>query len=149
MDGEMQRKGDVMCIWTLISDSILRTHRKRCQGATLRHVAMELMTHCCADAYVDDTDTLEQASENETMHTERHDSDRDPDGSEEEPIITDGVEEAVENLQHSADQWSKLVATIGHLMAFHKYCGQILAWIGVNGCLVPHTRDQINGDIHL
>ena len=95
MDGEMQGKGDVMCIWTLISDSILRTHRKRCRGATLRHIAMELMTHRCVDAYVDDTDTLEQASENETMYTERQDSDRDPDNSEEEPIITDGVEEAV------------------------------------------------------
>ena len=61
----------------------------------------------------------------------------------------DGAELAVKNLQHSSQVWASLVATIGHLMAFHKCCWQMLAWTGVNGKLVPRSSDDTNGSIHL
>ena len=36
----------------------------------------------------------------------------------------DGAELSVKNLQHSSQTWVSLVATIGHLMAFHKFAGK-------------------------
>ena len=50
LDGEIQGKGDVMCHWTNVSDSILQVHRKHTAGVTLHHVATEDVSSRSADA---------------------------------------------------------------------------------------------------
>ena len=114
-----------MALWTLQSDSILQTHRRTTTGVTIHHATTDMSSHRSADAYVDDTDTYAQASEGETMQSEieedtNHEDPLDP------TVETDGIEETMHHLNDSAQKWSDLVAGIGHLMAFHKCCWQIL-----------------------
>ena len=35
--GEIQGKGNVMALWTLISDSVLSAHAKLCKGVKMSH----------------------------------------------------------------------------------------------------------------
>ena len=101
---------------------------------------------------MDDTDTLVQAADNEMMVNLTHATGEDDAGDQEDDehvTKVDGIETARINLGHSAQRWLDLVATISHLMAFHKCCWQMLAWIGVEGRLVPRTCAQTPGDIHL
>ena len=104
IDGEKQGKGDVMGLWALVSDTILRTHNKYTKGVTLRHVANDMISQRSADAYVDDTDTLEQAGEHETMQEEQQEEESEGLEGFDESLLSEvhGVEDALHNLQDSA-----------------------------------------------
>ena len=75
LDGEIQGTATAMTLWTLKSSTILSTHNTLCRGVTLRHVATEATSHQCADAYVDDTDVLEAAGDDEVIYEDTDEGD--------------------------------------------------------------------------
>ena len=120
MAGEIQGKGDVMALWTLISDSILSVHAKLCKGVNISHAANWLTSSRCSDAYVDDNDTYDNHDGPEHPPTQFDIDEGDINQSH------DPATEVIQNLQHSAQTWTSLVGTVGGLMAFHKCNWQIL-----------------------
>ena len=145
LDGEIQGKGDVMCHWTNVSDSILQVHRKHTAGVTLHHVATEDVSSRSADAYVDDTDAYAEPVPHQPTDEEWFEEMENPTFA----IIDPQPLETISILQGCAQMWVFLVLMIGHLMAFHKCSWQLLAYMAVNGRMTPMTRENMLGDLHL
>ena len=143
MAGEIQGEGNVMTLWTLISDSILSIHVKLCKGVNVSYAAYWLTSSRCADIYVDDTDTYadHDGPEHPTTQFDLDEEDIDP--------ADDPATEVIQNLQHSAQAWISLVKTVDGRMAFHKCNWQILSWLAEDGDMMPRERNTINGDIHV
>ena len=120
LDGEIQGKGDAMCLWTLLSHTILDVHKSLTPGITLTHAAHKNESTRSSDAYVDDTDNWAEATKHETEVIE------DGNGTEYLPL-DDEVSTVIGRLQQSAQTWAMLIALTGRLVAFHKCSWQVLA----------------------
>lgn len=145
LDGEIQGKGDVMCHWTNVSDSIIQTHRKHTAGVTLHHVATGDTSSRSADAYVDDTDVYAEPVPFQPTDEEWFAEQESPTFA----VIDPQPLETMHILQACAQMWVYLVLTIGHLMAFHKCSWQLLAYKPVDGRMIPMTSDDRQGNLHL
>jgi hypothetical protein len=122
MGGEVQGKPDNMQLWTMTSDILLTIHDKICKGVTMLDATKKLVSRRTGDAYVDDKDLLEAASE------------------------TNSAGEAVKNIQDSAQKWSNLVAATGQALAFHKCFWQMLAWVDFGGCYRAANKREVTSE---
>lgn len=143
LSGKIQGKGDVMGLWTLVSDSLLSVHRLHCPGVTQHHVARDEQSTRASDAYVDDANQYAECAVQEEFPHEHSGDTSDPDNT------ADTAPLVMEAMQRSAQLWTNLVMMVGGLMAFHKCLWQLLAWKGSKGRLVPRSRDEISGEISL
>ena len=109
----IQGKGDVMCLWTLLSHTILNVHKNLTPGIAIAHAVDKTESCRASDAYVDDTDNWAEATRGETEEIEN--------GEGETYLpLDDEVSTVIMRLQSSAQLWAMLVALTGGLMAFHK-----------------------------
>jgi ribonuclease HI len=131
-----------MCIWTLVSDSILSVHRRLCSGVTLRHAANDETSERYADSYVDDTDVYAGHDGPETFPEIT--DDMDPRTEEDEE-----VQMTVFNLQKASQAMTNLINYLGHSMAFHKCLWQLSAWKQKDGRAVQREHEESHGEIIL
>lgn len=149
LSGEIQGKGDVMGLWTLVSDSILAVHRQLTRGVSICHAALDYISQRSADSYVDDTDTY---AEDEGPIDWPDDDDDEDEGTVtmmEQLMEDDPATPVIADLNASAQLWTNLVNMVGGLMAFHKCNWQLLTWKPFRGELIPRDRDEFQGDLIL
>jgi hypothetical protein len=106
----------------MTSDILLTIHDKICKGVTMLDVTKTLVSRRSGDAYVDDKDSLEAASDTNT------------------------AQEAVQNIQDSAQKWSNLVAATGQALAFHKCFWQLLAWVNFGGYYRAANKREVTSE---
>ena len=148
--GEIQGKGDVMGLWTLVSDSIISVHRKLTNGVTIRHVANGTTSTRSADAYVDDTDTYAELPNEDDNYMDIPDLEsRDEEDDDDVPSWRNAPRHVIATLGEGAQLWTNLILMIGHLMAFHKCLWQLLPWMPQDGLLVPRPFEDYKGELHL
>ncbi|KAL7529017.1 hypothetical protein ACHAXR_002748, partial [Thalassiosira sp. AJA248-18] len=105
--GETQGKGDVASLWSLLSQTILRTHQCLHEPLTLPHVTGSPKITKNNDAFVDDCDGMASRQTNDFRTSERA---------------------TRLHLQTGAQLWAELIRLTGGNIAFHKCAWQMLAF---------------------
>jgi hypothetical protein len=59
---------------------------------------------------------------------------------------TNTAQEAVQNIQDSAQKWSNLVAATGQALAFHKCFWQLLAWVNFRGYYRAANKREVTSE---
>ena len=107
LPGEGQGKADSMAAMALLSSILLSAHKTLCHGIEFVDPTGKLNSRRTNDMYVDDNDGYASAPSTNT------------------------TAECIENLNHHAQVWTKLIAITGGPLCFHKCYWQMLSWIAV------------------
>jgi len=122
--GETQGKGDVACIWSLLSHTLLRAHSEMHEGISLNSADGKRKIEKNNDAFVDDCDGV--ASKRRCTARKSEDATRC-------------------HLQDGAQLWADLINATGGAIAFHKSGWQMLAFN--DSSFPPTVKKQPSKDI--
>ncbi|KAL7542057.1 hypothetical protein ACHAXR_011499 [Thalassiosira sp. AJA248-18] len=124
--GETQGKGNVASLWSLLSQTILRTHQCLHEPLTLPHVTGSPKITKNNDAFVDDCDGMASKQRNDFCTSERA---------------------TRLHLQTGAQLWAELIRLTGGNIAFHKCAWQMLAFKAWT--FPPTIKERPTGQVRL
>ena len=114
IEGEVQGKGDVPCLWCIQSDTLLRAHERGAHGMCICNPTRTRRIKRCNTQFVDDCDGWSGAD---------HDS-------------LDPIDEAIHKMRSDAQRWNNMNNIVDQTVAFHKCNWQLLAWKALKNELV-------------